>query len=220
MTLASTVNRIHSVQKVFEGHDVFGGPMAPYKTCPRGTFASEIGMSNCTACPKGSFALDAGSVECTPCPPGTEGPLEGMETCTRCSSGSYTPWVGSPQCFPCGNGQITPESGSTAESDCLCAEHSFMCEGEVAYPAQLDCIVLRVWGLHNSRVGFGLTQMFHTATSLSCVAEITWNALQDCWEDVRLGERGQLATTVRPAITRMAQHVSIAKREMCCRSFS
>lgn len=92
--------------------------------------------------------------------------------------------------------------------------------GEVAYPAQLDCIVFRVWGLHNSRVGFGLIQMFHAATSLSCVAEITWNALQDCWEDVRLGERDQLATTVRPAITPMAQYVSIAKREMCCRSFS
>lgn len=128
-------------RKCLKGTMCLGGPMAPYKSCPRGTFASEIGMSNCTPCPKGSFALDAGSVECTPCPPGTEGPLEGMETCTRCSSGFYTPWVGSSQCFPCGKGQITPESGSTAESDCLCAEHSFMCEGRgcLPCPAGLHC---------------------------------------------------------------------------------
>eukprot|EP00434_Breviolum_minutum_P032628 symbB.v1.2.028858.t1/scaffold3096.1/size63706/2 len=129
-------------RKCLKGTMCLGGPMAPYKPCPRGTFASEIGMSNCTPCPKGSFALDAGSVECTPCPPGTEGPLEGMETCTRCSSGFYTPWVGSSQCFPCGKGQITPESGSTAESDCLCAEHYFMCEGRgcLPCPAGLHCV--------------------------------------------------------------------------------
>ena len=130
-----------------------GGPIAE-ALCPRGTFAPDIGMVNCSFCPKGTFASDAGSIECIPCPPGTEAPNEGMEMCDRCSSGFYMPASGSFQCLPCGKKQITPETGSTKESDCRCPENSFMCGDHGCIPCPMGLYCPEGLGLPQQKAGF------------------------------------------------------------------
>ncbi|CAE7029429.1 grlE, partial [Symbiodinium sp. CCMP2592] len=41
------------------------GNNASFTPCPRGTYANETGLSNCTKCPEGHFAADVGSFECS-----------------------------------------------------------------------------------------------------------------------------------------------------------
>ena len=118
-----------------------GGVDARFVPCPRGSFANETGSTECRPCPRGNVARDVGSAECSECLPGYAAPEEGMEACKRCEPGSYMPSAQGIRCLPCGKNQITLYSGAEAESECLCSEGSFMCEGRgcIACPEGLHC---------------------------------------------------------------------------------
>ena len=116
------------------GQMCLGGPAAPSLPCPRGSFANETGSTECRPCPRGNVARDVGSAECSECLPGYAAPEEGMEACKRCEPGSYMPSAQGIRCLPCGKNQITLYSGAEAESECLCSQGSFMCEGRGCIP--------------------------------------------------------------------------------------
>ena len=124
-----------------KGRMCLGGSAAPAVACPRGSFANDTGMTGCSQCAEGSFASDVGAAECLPCLPGYEAPLRGMEACSRCAPGSYMPFTGAAECFSCNKNQVTSESGATSQSNCLCPQGSFMCQGHGCLPCPegLDC---------------------------------------------------------------------------------
>lgn len=96
--------------------------------CPKGTFSNVTGATFCRNCSKGSFYGDLGSTRCTSCQAGFYADEEGLETCRRCPKGTYVPVLHAESCFDCGMNQITEESGSQLQSDCRCAQGTFMCD--------------------------------------------------------------------------------------------
>ena len=105
------------------------GGMQANAQCPRGSFANETGMTNCTLCPPGHFAGEVGSSSCSPCPAGFYGNTLGLEACVRCDKGTYVAETGARGCIECGMLQVTEESGAQKATDCKCAEGTFMCQG-------------------------------------------------------------------------------------------
>ena len=96
--------------------------------CPKGTFSNVSGATFCRNCSKGSFYGDLGSTRCTSCQAGFYADEEGLETCRRCPKGTYVSALHAESCFDCGMNQITEESGSQLQSDCRCAQGTFMCD--------------------------------------------------------------------------------------------
>eukprot|EP00439_Symbiodinium_sp_Y106_P049873 s5941_g6.t1 len=117
------------------------GGTQPYLQCPRGSFANETGMVNCTRCPLGHFAGEVGSSSCSPCQAGFYANALGLEACLRCEKGTYVSEVGAHRCTSCGMMQVTDESGAQTAGDCKCAEGAFMCSGMgcLACPEGLFC---------------------------------------------------------------------------------
>ncbi|CAE7843550.1 unnamed protein product, partial [Symbiodinium microadriaticum] len=66
-----------SVALAFIRRYCLGGD-ATFSRCPRGTFANETGMSNCTDCAVGRFAAKVGSAECDECLPGSCGSCDSV----------------------------------------------------------------------------------------------------------------------------------------------
>jgi len=103
------------------------GGSEPYVQCNRGYFANETGMVNCRPCAAGNYAAEVGSAECSACLAGFYTDVEGQEACMKCPKGTYMPITEATACTECGMGQVTEESGSQAQSECRCAEGTFMC---------------------------------------------------------------------------------------------
>ncbi|CAE7335470.1 GRM1 [Symbiodinium natans] len=105
------------------------GGSTTYQACPRGTFTSEVGMSNCTPCAVGHFASTSGSSGCLACNPGTHANRTGMALCDKCPKGTYFNDSAAVHCTRCPLNFTTEESGSIDISECECGEGTFLCAG-------------------------------------------------------------------------------------------
>ena len=65
--------------------------------CPRGTFSTLVGQSQCTECPAGKYLDDIGS---------------SADDCKNCPSGKFSTAVGATGCSGCGVGQIYNDSNA------------------------------------------------------------------------------------------------------------
>eukprot|EP00439_Symbiodinium_sp_Y106_P079777 s542_g18.t1 len=61
------------------------------------------------------------------------------QECRKCPRGRYMPLPEGVQCLACLKDRTTREVASESESDCLCAEGSFMCGRCLPCPAGLEC---------------------------------------------------------------------------------
>eukprot|EP00439_Symbiodinium_sp_Y106_P023600 s2265_g2.t2 len=130
------------------------GGDATFSRCPRGTFANETGMSNCTDCDVGRFAAKVGSAECDECLPGTYADVTGREVCMKCLRGTYAPLSEATSCIGCSMNRITEERGSEFESDCKCAEGTFMCNATGCQPCPEGLFCPMGVGLPVQREGY------------------------------------------------------------------
>eukprot|EP00798_Chlamydomonas_sp_ICE-L_P028374 gene28374-31508_t len=89
---------------------------APCYPCKAGSFAREIGLSECQLCSGSSYSSASGAAFCTTRPGGTTAnDSEGSTGCTECKAGSYGT---SGSCRPCKTSSYSSTPGVDKCSDC------------------------------------------------------------------------------------------------------
>eukprot|EP00798_Chlamydomonas_sp_ICE-L_P000915 gene915-5215_t len=89
---------------------------APCSPCEVGSYAREVGLSECKLCSGSSYSSASGAALCTTCPDGTTAnDSEGSTGCTECEAGSYGT---SGSCRPCKTGSYSKTPGVDKCTDC------------------------------------------------------------------------------------------------------
>ena len=86
--------------------------------CRIGTFAGEIGLTDCAPAPAGSHVPHFGLSTFTPCPVGTFSPEEGAGECRPAAKGYYVDTVGATSAKKCAASKTTALDGARSANEC------------------------------------------------------------------------------------------------------
>jgi len=97
--------------------------------CSAGRFSNASAATTCTSCIPGRYQDEVLQSRCRTCPLGTYSDSGGAALCRPCATGSYSAAKGATSCEACSrvvDGSTTAQIGSSASSDCVCPEGSYL----------------------------------------------------------------------------------------------
>ena len=92
---------------------------SPCQSCPKGTYADELGSTSCTLCPEGHYSNETGrgTIDaCEPCSAG-EYSVSNRKSCAQCPAGTYSAAGGACTSCPSGRGSLPGSSSCVTCND-------------------------------------------------------------------------------------------------------
>ena len=89
---------------------------SPCQSCPKGTYANELGSTSCTLCPEGHYSTETGRSAITACKPCSAGEysVSNRKSCAQCPAGTYSAAGGA--CTSCPAGKYSAAGAATCTS--------------------------------------------------------------------------------------------------------
>ena len=96
---------------------------SPCQSCPKGTYADELGSTSCTLCPEGHYTTQTGRSAITACKPCSAGEysVSNRKSCAQCPAGTYSAAGGA--CTSCPAGKYSA-AGAASCTSCPAGKYS------------------------------------------------------------------------------------------------